>query len=512
MVAGGRISDESPAPERAILLAALQAMDVGVVITDEAGHVEWVNEGFTRRTGYALEAIRGRTPSILKSGTQDAAFYEELWQTVLGGEVWNGELVSRAADGTLYPELQRVTPIVDGEGRRHFVAHRLDLTAQRQSELAAEAAEQRFQAAQRMEAIGLLASGVAHDFNNLLSVIHTFAELVRMGEEDPERLEDIDHILDAAKRAAGLTRQLLSFSRREARERVEHHSFDETVAQTLRLVRRVLPAGVELLVSLSADGALVHGQRARLDQILLNLLVNARDAVCGEGRIEIRTGRLVDGVFLEVEDDGCGMDEETRERIFDPLFTTKPEGRGTGLGLASVDGAVRHWGGRVSVESEPGRGSLFRVELPSSDGMPPLSVGTPLPSRREGGADGHGGRGRRARAARRDSRPRAGGASKPAGRERPGRAGVHGSGRRGGGRPVDRHRPRGNGRRLARARGSRAPARASSGLHVRLPARGAPGARAQLEAPVEAAVGARAPRGHRPDRVAVAPHRERHSG
>jgi CheY-like chemotaxis protein len=220
---------------------------------------------------------------------------------------------------------------------------------------------------------------VAHDFNNLLTVINGHCELLlaQLPPYDPRRASVVA-IAEAGEHAAGLTRQLLAFSRRQARQ-VEVLDLNTVVTDMVRLLRRLVGEDIELVTRLSSAPALVAADRAQLQQVLLNLAVNARDAMPHGGQLVIETAlvepdhgpALADPeaptgprVRLTVADTGCGMDAATQARLFEPFFTTKPEGRGTGLGLATVYGIVRQSGGSIRVQSAPGRGSRFAIELP----------------------------------------------------------------------------------------------------------------------------------------------------
>jgi two-component system cell cycle sensor histidine kinase/response regulator CckA len=233
-----------------------------------------------------------------------------------------------------------------------------------------------------MEAVGRLAGGIAHDFNNLLTAIRGNAELLRHHlRRDPARVADVEEILHAADRAATMTRQLLAFSRKHTLAPVKLN-VNEMAENVARLSRRLI--GPEIALEIQARGDLqpVMADASQLEQLLLNLVLNARDAMPEGGRIVVRTGNrhLPDGspesakagvsdgdyVLLQVIDDGIGMDQATQARIFEPFFTTKEPGRGTGLGLSTVYGIVRQMGGGVTVLSERNQGATFSVFLPAT--------------------------------------------------------------------------------------------------------------------------------------------------
>jgi two-component system cell cycle sensor histidine kinase/response regulator CckA len=374
--------------------AALAATVDAVVITDRDGRIEWVNPAFSRLTGYSPAEAVGRNPRFLKSGAQSAGFYRDLWETLLEGRVWYGELSNRRKDGSLYTEEMTITPVTDETGDiAHFAAIKRDISERL-------ALESQLHGARKMEALGQLAGGVAHDFNNLLGVIRGCGELLagRLGHVDPRR-EKVEQILEAADRAANLTRQLLAFGRRQVLEpRVV--DVNAIVAGMDKLLRRLVGETVEVVVTPGADLGRVRVDPTQVDQVLLNLAANARDAMPRGGLFTIETSNADVGeaecrahaggqpgrfVRLRVSDSGIGMDEATRSRIFEPFFTTKDVGQGTGLGLATVYGIVKQSGGYIGVDSAPGKGSCFEIDLPRVEEeaeireavLPPPTVRTP---------------------------------------------------------------------------------------------------------------------------------------
>jgi PAS domain S-box-containing protein len=254
----------------------------------------------------------------------------------------------------------------------------VDITRQKEAELALRRSEEQLRTAAKMEAVGRLAGGVAHDFNNLLTVISGHAELGLARPEGSDRASnDFVQIREAAERAAALTRQLLAFSRKQVLKPAVI-SPDAVVTTLEPMLRRLIGEDVRLVVSVGARGAHVLADKGQLEQVLVNLVVNARDAMPDGGSIAIATSAVDldappgDGtggpgrfVRLTVSDTGTGMDAETREHIFEPFFTTKPAGEGTGLGLATVHGIVEQSGGHVAVDSEPGHGACFVIHLPA---------------------------------------------------------------------------------------------------------------------------------------------------
>ncbi|MGE0453566.1 MAG: ATP-binding protein [Vicinamibacteria bacterium] len=248
---------------------------------------------------------------------------------------------------------------------------------------ALRAAEARLRQAQKMEAIGQLAGGVAHDFNNLLGVIQGYGDLLLKDQPgDDRQRQRLEQILKAAARGAALTRQLLAFSRQQPLD-PRPVDLNGVVADMDPMFRRVIPANIQIVTTLSAELHRVKVDPAQIEQVLMNLVINARDAMSQGGRLLLETGNVdLDQayagshpevtagryVMLCVSDTGHGMDAETLSHVFEPFFTTKAPGKGTGLGLATVYGIVRQSGGHVAVYSEPARGTAFKVYLPRAEG------------------------------------------------------------------------------------------------------------------------------------------------
>ncbi|HEX4680780.1 MAG TPA: ATP-binding protein [Gaiellaceae bacterium] len=238
-----------------------------------------------------------------------------------------------------------------------------DRAARQTAELALEETSEQLRQSQKMDAIGRLAGGVAHDFNNLLLAITGYADFLISSLVDPKQKHYAEQIQAAGERAAALTHQLLAFSRRQVLQpRVV--DLNDCVREMETMLRRLIGAGVHVELQLDSHLRPIEADPSQMGQVLLNLAVNARDAMAGRGTLTITTRNDGTDVVLEVADDGAGMDEETRTRLFEPFFTTKEIGQGTGLGLATVYGIVIQSGGRIDVRSEPGLGARFTVRLP----------------------------------------------------------------------------------------------------------------------------------------------------
>ena len=256
-----------------------------------------------------------------------------------------------------------------------------DVTEQREAEAALRTSEQMLRQAQRMESVGRLAGGIAHDFNNILMVINTRANLLLSRLDEGDLRSGVEQILDAGERAANLTRQLLAFSRKQKLE-PQVLDLNAAIRDLDRMLRRLIGEDIDLRVAVDDTPCRVNVDPGQLEQVVMNLAVNARDAMPTGGTLTIETFQvgpdstlvaqapsLRTGSFavLTVRDDGVGMDAQTMSHVFEPFFTTKEEGRGTGLGLATVYGIVTQSGGEIQVESTPGQGTTFRVFLPVSD-------------------------------------------------------------------------------------------------------------------------------------------------
>ncbi|BCS32464.1 histidine kinase [Luteitalea sp. TBR-22] len=367
---------------RMMALAVEQSPAV-VVITDLEGRIQYVNPRFTELTGYTLDEVRGRNPRILKSGVTPPEEYARLWRTVTSGGRWSGEFHQRCKDGRTYIERAEILPMLGPSGQLvGYLKVAEDISAR-------AALEEQLRQAQKMEAVGRLAGGIAHDFNNVLTVIQGFTELARLQvpQGDPLRA-DLEQVLDAAGRAATLTRQLLAFSRQRVLVRAEI-DVAAVARDAAPMLRRL--AGEDIAFDIDVpDAALVVGaEPGNVEQILMNLVVNARDAMPNGGTLSLAVGTVASvdrptvlaapapGPYVQVEvrDTGCGMDEATVARIFEPFFTTKPAGKGTGLGLSTVYGIVKQGKGALDVSSAPGVGTAIRVYLPlSRDCLAPVAV------------------------------------------------------------------------------------------------------------------------------------------
>jgi PAS domain S-box-containing protein len=386
--------------------AVLEASPNAVLAIDAKGRINYANPQVEATFGYERAELLGQPIERLlpeRVVTRHVGHRDGFIDHPVARPMGIGlDLAGRRRDGTEFPVEISLSPVETADGLQVF-ATVVDITARK-------SAESQLLQAQKLESIGRLAGGIAHDFNNMLFAIHGYAELLRQdlasparADLDPERaLLSVDAITHAAERAAGLTAQLLAFSRQQV---VLLRVLDINVAVTAiePMVRPLIGENVQLILDLHPEVGHVRADVGQLDQIVVNLVVNARDAMPDGGTVTIRTSEVAYAaplaigdvdvtpgpyVLLAVTDTGSGMDQAAREHIFEPFFTTKEVGKGTGLGLATIYGIVRQAGGHVRLESEPGRGSTFKLYFPRVNApvevppvaplVPALGVGTIL--------------------------------------------------------------------------------------------------------------------------------------
>lgn len=355
------------------LASAVHHVAETIVITDEKGRIKYANPSFEATTGYSPSAALGMNPSILKSGVQDDAFYSDLWSTITSGKTWYGRMVNRKKDGSLYTEDASISPVMDENGKiTEFVAVKRDITG----ELNMEA--QLFQA-QKMEAIGALAGGIAHDFNNVLFPLMGYGEMLQMDLPEDSFLQDyVLEILRASKRAKALVQQILAFSRQSAIEKTAVR-IQSIMNEVIRFTRASLPSTIKVRTSIDKKCRPVLADQTQIHQVAMNLMTNAFHAMeenGGELHISLReigheealtfSSDLPKGFYarLSISDSGCGIDPSIKDKIFNPYFTTKEKGKGTGIGLAVVHGIVKSHGGSITMNSELGKGTTFDIVLP----------------------------------------------------------------------------------------------------------------------------------------------------
>ncbi|MFO0628838.1 MAG: ATP-binding protein [Polyangiales bacterium] len=367
--------------ESRLFEAAVASASVGIALVAVHGArrvIERVNDAFCALAAMPREAIVGTAPCFLAADPSQLAVQRlhEAMRLLEPAE----ELVRGDGRGGEFWSQVTLSPVRSGDERvSHMLVFHKDVTRQR-------AAEAALAEAQRFETIGQIAAGVAHDFNNVLTSIVASAEFARVVATDPEQVRDLDDVLDAARRGGLLTRRLLDFARGGS-DVVGAVSLADAVADVWHLATRVAGSAVRCSLELPPEqpGARVDLDATALEQVLLNLVVNARDAMPGGGALRVRVTEVRDEVVLEVRDEGQGMSPEVQRRIFEPLFTTKPRGLGTGIGLSTTRMLVERAGGRIEVESAPGQGSCFRVIVPRSEEPSRPSRAGALRARRDAG-------------------------------------------------------------------------------------------------------------------------------
>ncbi len=360
------------------LQQAIEHAGESMMITDADAIIEYVNPAFSKITGFAADEVIGQTPKILKSGQQNDAFYQHFWQKISSGETWHGSLVDKRKDGRLYPALMSVAPILNEHGDiTHYVSIQQDMSEHKEL-------EEKFRQAQKMEALGTLVGGIAHDFNNVLAGMLGNLYLVKKQTAlDAGVQEKLECVEKAGRRAADMIKQLLAFSRK-AESEFSLMPVQPFIKEVLKLARASIPENIALQYDPGSQDYCIRGDGSQIQQMILNLLVNASHALVAQDKPVITVSMRVyepDDDFLfvhrEIEnrpllcitvaDNGCGISKANLEHVFEPFFTTKAEGKGTGLGLAMVYGSMQNHGGVIDIESEEDDGTRIRLFFPLSD-------------------------------------------------------------------------------------------------------------------------------------------------
>ncbi|MEO7597438.1 MAG: PAS domain S-box protein [Opitutus sp.] len=355
------------------LSRAVEQSPVAIVITDLDGRPQYVNPKYTEVSGRTLEDILDLNIEVLRDGHPDEESFKKFWETVRAGGEWRGELSTKRPDGSTVWESVKVSCMRNPAGEiQNLLCLREDITNRK-------ALESELRQAHKMESLGTLAGGIAHDFNNLLAIIHGYSEFCLQGTADSAILQkSLQEIHRAAQRASGLVKQILTFSRK-TEIRYAPVDLNQLAHDLVALMAETFPRTVTFQLALSEKLPPLLADQTQLQQIVLNLCVNARDAMPQGGSITVTTGvRLGSDLLsrhhsaeptrryacLEVSDTGIGMTPEVRARIFEPFFTTKQANQGTGLGLAVVYGIASSHQGFIDVDSTVGAGSTFHVYLP----------------------------------------------------------------------------------------------------------------------------------------------------
>ena len=358
------------------LYHAVEQTGESMLISDRHGTIEYVNPAFTEITGYSFDEAFGKNTSLLSSGKQNSEFYKKMWNRILSGKVWQGEVIDKRKDGSLYHAQLSISPIKDETNQvSHFVSVQRDITELRELE------DNLFHA-RKMDTIGTLCSGLAHDLNNYLTVILGNVEIAKMLSENNNQItRSLEMAENAGAHAVAMTQELIDFSRRDD-FKLEVTALDNFV-QGIHTSMLAIGGDADFQVEVSGKKHRAMIDVQKCTRIVTNLIYNAIDAMEGKPnpKIHIKLEKLSsaklqksEGKFdkkierwecISVTDNGSGMEPEIAEKIFEPFFTTKPLGKGTGLGLASVYGIMQNHRGFVEVETEVGKGTTFKLYFPS---------------------------------------------------------------------------------------------------------------------------------------------------
>ena len=358
-----------------ILSSSVQQASEAIMIANKDGIIEYVNPSFEKLTGYSAKEVLGKSPNMLKSGVQDSVFYENMWLELNAGHSWQGRIIDQKKDGTNYPAILTISPIKNEAGEiTHYVGSQQDMREY-------ESLEKQFHHAQKMEALGTLVGGIAHDFNNSLAAISGNAYLAKMSvPANSDAIPMLDTIVNMSFRSAEMIKQLLSFSRKDMKS-MNPMLLAPFLKETFKIHKVSIPENITLNLTIDDDTLQVLGDINLLQQVILNIMNNARDAVeeIAEPLITVNLSRFeADKDFLKknpelkgksfacisIRDNGAGIKEENLSHIFDPFFSTKEVGKGTGLGLSMAYGAIHSHGGVISANSTLNQGTEISIWLP----------------------------------------------------------------------------------------------------------------------------------------------------
>lgn len=369
----GNENTSSQTVDQARLVIAVENTAEVIVITDIEGNIQYVNPAFEKITGYSRAEATAQNISLLDSGQHDPSFFEQMWDCLKRGEVWQGRFIHKKKDNSLYESEATISPVINTAGEIiNYVSVQRDVTHEVQL-------EKQLRQAQKMEAIGTLAGGIAHDFNNLLLGIqgNISLSLLDLGSESP-LFSNLKKIEQYVQNGVELTRQLLGFARGGKYE-VRLTDLNRLLKEQNLLFSRANKA-VVFKDDFDTNLWNVEADQGQIEQVILNIYMNAMQAMPAGGTLTVRTENLTideerltpyrvkagDYIKITVADTGIGMDKKTQARIFDPFFTTREMGRGKGLGLASVYGIIKNHEGFINVDSQKDRGARFEIYLPAS--------------------------------------------------------------------------------------------------------------------------------------------------
>ncbi|MDT8287299.1 MAG: ATP-binding protein [Elusimicrobiales bacterium] len=354
-----------------LILQAVEQTSEAILITDAGGRIIYANRAFEETSGYDSDYLLGKKPSVMKNdGAHSPSFYKELWGTITAGRKWHGRMFNRHKNGAVYTMDTDITPVRDKDGAvTHFISVRRDITRELQL-------EKQLVESQKLESLGLLAGQISHDFNNMLTIIIGSVELVLEDtKEGTINHKLLAETLKTARHTAELTKQLLVFARRQE-TRPKRSCANDLIKEAELILKRLMPKNIDFLMDLETGLWDADLEATQFQQVLINLSINAQDAMPGGGAMKLSTRNITSGddspwpippgdyVLVQLEDTGTGIPQEILDKVFDPFFTTKAKGKGTGLGLSIVYGIVKQHGGEILVDSVPGKGTTFRLFFP----------------------------------------------------------------------------------------------------------------------------------------------------
>jgi PAS domain S-box-containing protein len=361
-----------------LLAAAIQQTPEMVIITDTEGKIQYINPAFEEITGYSPNEAIGKTPAILKSRQHTNTFYYDLWKTLKDGKAWRGHFSDRKKDESIFDCDAVISPVKSKEGTiSNYISFMKDVTHEKQL-------ESQLRQSQKMDAVGRLAGGIAHDFNNILTAILGYSELLikTLDENDPAYHKVIE-IRKAGKRASALTGHMLAFSKKQVISQNDMN-INKIIADMVEMLQRIIGENIKLTFDFDISLDNVKSSAIHIEQIIMNLVVNAKDAIPSSGAIinistkntflktEFKNANFTahpgSYVMISVQDNGCGIEKETAEFIFEPFYSKKKSSNGTGLGLSTIYGIVKQHDGYIQLESAKDQGSTFKIFLPASPG------------------------------------------------------------------------------------------------------------------------------------------------
>ncbi|QEN03666.1 PAS domain S-box protein [Thiospirochaeta perfilievii] len=360
-----------------IYQAAFDQSPVSIVITNTNGDIQYVNKKVCSFTGYSEKELIGQNPRVLKSGELDDSFYKEVWSTITSGDTWKGTFINKKKSGEVYWEDAQISPLYQRGKITHFIATKVDITEKIKI-------QEQLQHKNKMDSIGKLAGGMAHDFNNVLTGIISAAQLLKSPKRnlDEKSIIYADLILKSSERATDIIKKLMIFSRKGT---VTTSTIDinKILDDVVSILEGTIDKKIEILINKGATKRKFIGNYSAIESSILNICINASHAILSGGQIHINTKNIsidknycdsstfdiLPGEYIEIgiKDSGCGIPNDNIKKIFEPFYTTKEQGKGTGLGLFTVYSTIKDHQGSLDVQSQEGVGTIFSILLPCSD-------------------------------------------------------------------------------------------------------------------------------------------------